>query len=456
MKKVWFFTLALVLILATLAGCAGNGKNNGEQAVENTPKNAPDDKGATSDRPYEGRTLSFWSPFSGDSQLWDKKRIAAFTKETGIKVDVQFVEPDGGLSNGKLLAAISGGTVPDLVETSSPARGYNFATQDSLMPWDEYLQAIGFEDGSIMPGFNDLMKYDGKTYLVPQDSNVLLLYYNTKMFVEAGLDPNKPPTTLAELDEYAASLTKINDGKIEQLGFIPWVDNGGDAFTWLWMFGSQIYDPAAKKLVLTDDKSVETFKWMNSYAQKYDPSKLKSFTSGFGGMFSPDHPFMTGKIAMTLTGNWFTNALRIYAPDVEYKVVKIPTPPGGREGGSPLNSNVFMIPKGSKNVDLAAEFVKFALKPEINGNNFDIWRSIPITDSKFDEVSWTKNNDPIYKVEREIANSPNSGHPGLTPVSSQLADEIIQLRDNVIYNNKDPKPLLEALQDKLQKEIDKQ
>jgi hypothetical protein len=34
-----------------------------------------------------------------------------------------------------------------------------------------------------------------------------------------------------------------------------------------------------------------------------------------------------------------------------------------------------------------------------------------------------------------------------------LTDELIQLRDNVIYNNKDPKPLLEALQEKLQKEI---
>jgi multiple sugar transport system substrate-binding protein len=454
MKKMMLLLTISVLIIISFAGCSSSGSSDSKATA--TAGTMEQNQAAHTGAPSDGRTLTYWSPFSGDSQKWDKDRIAAFTKATGIKVNVQFVEPDGGLANGKLLAAISGGTVPDLVETSAPARAYNFATQDSLMDWDKYFGDLGFDSASsIMPGFNDLMKYKGKTYLVPQDSNVLMLYYNTDMFKEAGLDPEKPPTTLDELDQYAEKLTKVQGGKIDRLGFIPWVDSGGDAFTWLWMFGSKIYDPASNKLVLTDDKSVAAFTWMNKYAQKYDPAKLKSFTSGFGGMFSPDHPFMTGKLAMTVTGNWFTNALKIYAPKVNYKVAKIPTTADGRVGGSPLNSNVFMLPKGSKNPDLAAQFVKFALTPEINSNNFDVWRSIPITDKKFDDVSWTKNADPIYKIEREVANSPNAGHPGLSPVSSQLADEMLQLRDNVIYNNKDPKPLLQALQDKLQKVVDK-
>jgi multiple sugar transport system substrate-binding protein len=435
------------LLAATIAGCSSSPQSGG-QAGSTDAKAGGDQGGKSGDR-----ALTYWSPFSGDSQKWDQKRIEAFTKKTGIKVDVQFV-PDGGLQNGKLLAAISGGTVPDLVEGSA-ARAYNFATEDSLMPWDDYLDKIGFDKSQpILPGFKDLMQYKGKTYLVPQDSNVIMLYYNTDMFKEAGLDPDKPPTTLDELDQYAEKLTKIQNGKIERLGFIPWADSG-NPFTWQWMFGSKIYDPVAKKLSITDDKSVAAFTWMNKYAQKYDPAKLQSFMSGFGGAFSPDHPFMTGKIAMTVTGNFFTNALRIYAPNVHYKVAKIPTPPGGRTGGSPLGSNIFIIPKGAKNPDLAAEFVKFSLSTEINSDNFDIWRSIPIIDKKFDEVSWTQKNDPIYKIEREVANSENSGHPGLSPVSTQLSDEIVQLRDAVIYNNKDPKPLLQALQDKLQKVIDK-
>lgn len=447
MRRRMWKPLVFALIIALVAGCSSSGSSGSSGGSTGEQGNS----GSGGDA-KEQRVLTYWSPFSGDSAKWDERRIAQFEEATGIKVNVQFV-PGGGLNNGKLLTAITGNTVPDLVETDLPALAYSYAAQGSLESWDAYMDELNISD-DLLPGFKELMVYQGNTYLVPQDSNVLLLYYNIEMFEEAGLDPNKPPTTLEELDEYAEKLTKIHNGNIERMGFIPWTDNGGDAFTWLWMFGSRIFDPETNKLELTDEKSVAAFRWMNEYAQQYDPTKLKSFVSGFGGMFSPDHPFMTGKVAMTVTGNWFTHALEVYAPHVKYGVAKVPAPPGGREGSSPMYSNVFMIPKGAKNIDLAVEFVKFALSPEVNGPNFDQWRSIPVTDRDFDEVSWTRNGDPIYAIQRELANSPNSGHPALTKISTWLSDELIALRDNVIYNNNDPEPLLKALQDKMQKEID--
>ncbi len=72
------------------------------------------------------------------------------------------------------------------------------------------------------------------------------------------------------------------------------------------------------KLNLTCRRWFHIWNGCSEYAKKYDPERISSFTSGLGGMFSPDHPYMTGKVGMTITGNWFTNALRIYAPDVPY------------------------------------------------------------------------------------------------------------------------------------------
>jgi multiple sugar transport system substrate-binding protein len=404
----------------------------------------------------EDAVLNYWCSWGGDSMKWDQWRVAEFTKATGIKVNNQYVEPDGGIQNGKLLAAIAGGNPPDCVVTSAYSQAYSFAAQDSLLPWDPYLADIGLDAGKMMPGFKGVMQYKGKTYLMPQDSNVLFLFYNVKMFKEAGLDPDKPPKTLEELDKYAEKLTKIKGDKVERYGFIPWVDNGGDPFTWSWMFGADLYDPKTNKLDLGSEKMVNVFKWQNAYARKYNPEKIKSFVSGFGGMFTPDHPFMTGKVAMTVTGNWFTNALRIYAPGVEYRVAPIPVPAGGRANSTPLMSNVFIIPAGAKHPELAAKFFKFIISPEINANNFDVWRSIPVADKMFDSVSWTKKGDPAYKVERVLANSPDSGHPALTKVSAELGERLNSLRDAVIYNDKDPKPLLTDLQKRLQAELDKQ
>jgi ABC-type glycerol-3-phosphate transport system substrate-binding protein len=401
--------------------------------------------------------LLYWSCFGGDSLIWENWRVGEFEKAySNIKVTVQSV-PEAGMNNGQLLAAIAGRNPPDVLVADNAVTAYGFAGQGAFEPWDPYLAAINLTVDSFFPGFKSLMQYDGKTYLLPQDSNVIMLYLNTDMIAEAGLDINNYPTNLVELADWSEKLTRRDAaGRITRYGFIPWLDHPGEApTTWPFMFGAEIYNPETNKLELTDPRVVASFQWMREWAQNYDPVAIRGFTQTAGGFFSPDHLFFQDKLAMTVTGNWVTNAIRIYAPDVKYTVVPIPVPPGGRERSTPLQSNVFAIPKGSKRPDLAALLYKFTQQAEINADNFDNWRSIPVMDRLFDDVSWTKKNDPIYKLEREIANSPKSAHPALCPVSAELNQALIALRDDVIFNNRDPLPLLQALQNRLQPELDK-
>jgi sn-glycerol 3-phosphate transport system substrate-binding protein len=64
-----------------------------------------------------------------------------------------------------------------------------------------------------------IMKYysvEGNLYCMPFNSSTAMLYYNKDMFVAAGLDPNKPPTTWAEVEEYSQ---KIMDAGAATGGF---------------------------------------------------------------------------------------------------------------------------------------------------------------------------------------------------------------------------------------------
>ena len=45
--------------------------------------------------------------------------------------------------------------------------------------------------------------FNDRLYGVPLYADVSALFYNKDLFEQAGLDPNKPPTSLAELREYA-------------------------------------------------------------------------------------------------------------------------------------------------------------------------------------------------------------------------------------------------------------
>ncbi|WP_313999539.1 ABC transporter substrate-binding protein [uncultured Paenibacillus sp.] len=458
MKKGWtaLVGMMLSLMLVITACSSGSGQSGGGGNSENAAAeqgNSGENAVAAED---QGGEINYWYPWGGDSEKWDKWRMEEFGKKNpGYKINATYVPPDGGLTNGKLVSAISGKNPPDVVISSEYASAYSLAAQGALEPLDEYLAALDFQESDVLSSFLPLMKYKDITYLYPQDSNVNLLYYNVKMFEEAGLDPNNPPETIEELDAAAEKLAKVNGSSIDRLGFIPWIDAGDDAFLWGWIFGANFIDEATGAVKLNDDRLANLYNWMNKYARKYNPEKIKSFTSGFGGAFSPDHPFFTGKVGMTVNGNWFANALKIYAPDLEYRVAAIPFPEGGREKATTFGTNVFMIPKGAKNPQNAMKFIMFAGQPEILADNINTWRSISIYTKPSDAIKWDKENDPVYKVVREVAASPNSGHPALTPVAKEMSNELKLLRDNVIYNNKDPKPLLEDAEKKLQTALDK-
>ncbi|WP_165444037.1 extracellular solute-binding protein [Lachnoclostridium sp. Marseille-P6806] len=405
-------------------------------------------------------SFTYWSAFTGDSADWDQTRVDAFNeayRDLGISCEVQYVPDGAGINNGKLLSAIAGGTAPDLLVTDSPVSAYQYAAEGSFMPLDEKLKAIGLDTSSFFAGCRDVMYYNDKIYLVPQDTNVIMLYYNPEIVRECGMDPEKPPKNLEELNVWADAMTiQTADGSYTRFGLIPWLDSGNDAFTLPYLFGANPYEKETNRINLTSDAMIIYMKWIRDFAAKYDAERINAFSSGLGGMFSPDHPFMTGKVAMTITGNWFSEALRRYAPDVPYEVCPVPVPEGGRAESTTFGCNVFAIPQGTspEKSELAALFIKFCEQGSVNEDNFAQWRSIPVIDAAFDDVSLTKNGDEMYALERRIANSPENGIPALCSVSAELASQFQTVRDNVVYQGADPQTVLKELEDNMQRTME--
>lgn len=411
------------------------------------------------DTDLEG-TFTYWSAFTGDSATWDQTRVDAFNEayaDQNIQVEVQFVPDGAGISNGKLLSAIAGGTAPDVLVTDAPSAAYQYAAEGSFMELDDILAKVGLSVDDFFPGCKDVIYYNDQAYLIPQDSNVILLYYNPDIAAECGLDVDNPPQTLDELNAWMDAMTVIaDDGSVERFGLVPWLDSGDDAWTVSYIFGATPYIAETGKLDLTSDAMVNYLTWVQEFAQKYDPTKINNFTSGLGAMFSPDHPFMTGKVGMTITGNWFSEALRQYAPDVNYRVCPVPVPEGGRAKSSTFGCNVFAVPAGTdeKQAELAAIFIKFCTQGSINDDNYTQWHSIPCIDAEFDNTTLTKQGDEMYALEREIANSPENGIPALCAVAAELGEAFRTFRQSVIFDNTDIASGLQDLQDTYQAQLD--
>lgn len=477
-KKIVAAIMATCMLTISLVGCGGTSNNSAsaesgaEEEQEKTTENTEAQESVkvtveelkemgleAEDTDLTGE-FTYWSAFTGDSQVWDQSRVDAFNelyKDKGIKCNVQFVPDGAGINNGKLLSAIAGGQAPDLIICDNATAAYSYAANGSFEKLQPYLDEVNLNVDNFFKGCKDVIYYKDEAYLIPQDTNVMMLYYNPDIAKEAGLDPENPPKTLDELDQWAEAMTvQEEDGSYSRFGLIPWLDLKDDAFTLPWFFGADVYDAETEKLNLTSPEVVACMEWLQGYGEKYDPEKIQSFTSGLGGMFSPDHAFMTGKVGMTITGNWFSNALRVYAPDVNYKVCAVPVPEGGRANSTTFQTNVFAIPKGAENPELASLFIKFCMSGAVNEDNFAQWRSIPTSDAEFDNVSLTKEGDEMYLMERELANSPENGIPALCSCSAELSKAFVTFREGVIYGNiTDIEGELQKLQDKYQAEIDK-
>ncbi len=475
-KRIAAAFLAGCMVLGSLSACAGgtegtasSGSDSGQdtaqessaasESVKTTAQELLDNGLEIEDTDLSGE-FTYWSAFTGDSQVWDQSRVDAFNElyaDKGIKCNVQFVPDGAGINNGKLLSAIAGGQAPDLIICDNATSAYSYAANGSFEDLTPYLEQVDLNVDNFFDGCKDVIYYNDTPYLIPQDTNVMLLYYNPDIVEEAGLDPDAPPTTLDELDAWAEAMTVQNDdGSYSRFGLIPWLDLADDAFTLPFFFGADVYDADTQKLNLTSPEMVACMEWLQGYGEKYDPEKIQSFTSGLGGMFSPDHAFMTEKVAMTITGNWFSNALETYAPDVNYRVCAVPVPEGGRANSTTFQTNVFAIPQGAENPELAALFIKFCMSGAVNEDNFAEWRSIPTSDAEFDNVSLTQSGDEMYKLERELANSPENGIPALCSCSAELSQAFITFREGVIYGTiTDIEGELQKLQDKYQAEIDK-
>src|SRR5205085_10569555 len=94
---------------------------------------------------------------------------------------------------------------------------------------------------TISPGHLKVATWDGKLYGVPLYADVSALFYNKDLFEKAGLDPNKPPTSLAEIREYADKITALG-GDVKGY-FLPGSCAGCNIFTvgpLMWASGATI------------------------------------------------------------------------------------------------------------------------------------------------------------------------------------------------------------------------
>ncbi|MFD5232616.1 ABC transporter substrate-binding protein [Streptomyces qaidamensis] len=331
---------AVTLSLALAATACGGGSATG---------------GGSNDSP---KTLTYWASNQGASIEVDKKvlqpELDKFEKQTGIKVKLEVV-PWSDLLN-RILTATTSGQGPDVLNIGNTWSASLQAT-GALLPWDAgNFDKIGGRDRFVDSALGSTGAEGKDPAAVPLYSMSYALYYNKKMFADAGI--SKPPATWDELVADGKKLSKDGKWALGMEGSNP-SENIHHAFVFAKQHGADFFT-ADGKADFTSDGAVAAVK---QYVDLMAKDKVIAPGNAEYAQNQSVSDFAKGKTAMLLWQSASANLASQGMSKDAYGIAPVPVQSGTPGTGKQVNSMVaginLAVFKNTDNTDGATKFVKF-------------------------------------------------------------------------------------------------
>ncbi|HEX8322977.1 MAG TPA: extracellular solute-binding protein, partial [Tepidisphaeraceae bacterium] len=353
--------------------------------------------------------VEYWEKWTGEEGAALQAVVDDFNRTVGKEkgIYVNCLSASGVVQ--KTLVATAGGVPPDVAGLWDNILA-QFAALGALEPLDDLAKAHGITEKTYKKVFWDECHYDNKLYALVSTPYVYALHYNTKIFEDsadrlrqAGLDPTRPPKTIAELDAYAQAIDVKNpDGTIRVTGYLP-LEPGWDISYLPYQFGGTWWDAENKKFTFTDPKVIEAFKWVESYSKRLGRSAVSEFRSGFGNYDSPQNPFLAGTTSMVSQGTFFANVIHTKNKSMskQWAAAPLPTLPG-LAGTTSAQADILVIPKGAKHKKEAFEFIAYMNRQDVMEKLCNAHCKIsPL--AEVSEAFRANHNNPYIRVFEDLA-----------------------------------------------------
>lgn len=390
-----------------------------------------------------------WTRHEGDAM---EKVVAAFNASQD-RIHVRYlVVSDIGQ---KSLVAIAGNNPPDLIGLYA----FNvppYAESGAILPLDDMAARAGMSLNDYAVGVRKIMQHKGRWWATVNTAGSVALYYNKALFRAAGLDPEKPPRTIEELDAAHKKLTvRKADGALERVGFLH---REPGWWSWLWAnhFGGKIYDETTGRATLDSPENLRAMRWMQSYARDLGVDAVKQFAEGFGNYFTPENPFLTGKVAMIIQGPWMANLINAFKPDLDYGVAPFPVADGLQVAHEPvglIDTDVLVIPRGCRHPEAAMEFIAFTQRQDMT-EMLATAHCKPSPLATVSESFLANHPNRGIRVHYDILKSPRAFIFPTTRVWQQFKDEYDSVVQRMWRLEIDAEKALPAIQMRVQELID--
>lgn len=368
MNKMKRFLLFTVLCLAVLALAACSSSSSGE--VKKTE---------------DGRILvTFWHAMGGSAGE-SLQKLADQFNESQDEIFVQ-AEYQGSYEESLNKLRQVGGTseAPSMMQVFEVGTKY-MAESDYIIPMQKFIDQDKFDLSQLEENILGYYTIDGELYSMPFNTSNAVMFYNKDLFKQAGLNPDEPPRTFAEVKEAARVLTAKSGNVTDVHGF------GILIYGWfieqlLANQGAYLIDEEngrsgePSKTLLNEEPGLKIFEWLDEMN--------KEGTLGIYGRNWDDirAAFKAGKLAMYLDSTAAT-AANVNDSSFEVGTAYLPVVDGTEAQGVIVGgASVWMMSGIAEEEQQAAwEYIKYLAKPETQA----VWAGetgyFPITKAAYDE-----------------------------------------------------------------------
>ncbi len=345
--------------------------------------------------------------------------------------DVRVVVDKGPirLQTDAVRAGMSAGTPPDVVQGHAFAAGSQGLAQPLDDLWEEKL-----DEDEFFPGAIEDVRWNGRWYGVPLDTNAMVLMYNVDHFREAGLPDPTPSMSMEEFARIAHALT-LPDGSRRALA-IP--TSGWWTYGWIRAHGGEVVDvgpDGQAALTLDAPPVVGALGFLAGLINAKDAFPPRGTDSHSEDAFAL---FASGVASMHTSGSWDLAGIKKNAAPINVRTTLMPAVLGG---GSSMGGSSTWVPEGSKHRELAFDFMVHLASDRYALRFATAEGRLPVRDRVFEDPFFQNPDLQVFLEQLKTARPPKLG--AFADASTDYANAI----DSILrVGGKDPATALREAQ----------
>ncbi|GAQ51004.1 ABC transporter substrate-binding protein [Streptomyces acidiscabies] len=302
----------------------------------------------------DGAKLTMWTRAATRPQ--SEALVKAYNDSHKNKVELTVVPTDD--YQAKVGAAAGSRELPDLF-ASDVVFVPNYTSSGLFADLTSRIDALPFAS-KLAQSHIKAGTHDGKKYVVPHTLDLSVLFYNKSLYKQAKLDPEKPPTTLAEWDQQARAVNALGGGVNGT--FFGGNCGGCGVFTWwpsIWAAGQEVLNDDGTAATLDSPAAKKVYDVYRGWVKDgiLAPGAKEETGTTWTGVFPKGK---VGVMPMPST------TLGLMPKNLDLGVAPIPGPDGGKStfvGGDAIG-----IAATSKNADQAWNFLAWSLGDDAQVN----------------------------------------------------------------------------------------